>query len=183
MAQVGVLSLSQLALHDHYDWNSGGPIDVYGRVSSATVKITNAAVIANNNAAPFECYKRILVLQDSPGTMRIDYDLECTVVLAGNVAHGQSRIYRGAALLWSGVDNPEVAGPVAYQDAAIAIDLQAGDTIEVWGYVIDAGGGGPNCSISQMLVRYTGSVNCMSRRVLTTALPVTGGDMLYQNIF
>jgi hypothetical protein len=148
-------------------------------VSSATLKISNNAVVNHGNVAPFALFKRIVVLEDSLGTMRVDYDLECTVPAGGVSVHGQSRIYRGATLLWSGVDNPEAAGPTTFSDAAIAQDLLAGDTIEVWGYRI----GATSVEISNMRIYYTGSITSLSRRLLTTALPITGADMLYTNVY
>lgn len=172
--QVGVQSGARVAVHNHSNISQGGLVDTIGRVSSATLKINNGAV--RGTGLPFFTrLKQVRINEDSPGTMRIDYDLECTTVAGGNSVNGQARIYRGATLLWSGVDNPELAGPITYSDAGIAIDLLAGDMVEVWGYRT----GGTTCEISNMMVRYTGSFISLLQRVLTTALPITGGDVGY----
>ena len=172
--QVGVQSGARIGIHNHSNISQGGLINTIGRVSSATLKINNPTLRSTGLPA-FTRLKQVRINEDSPGTMRIDYDLECTVVAGGNSVHGQSRIYRGATLLWSGVDNTELAGPTTYSDVGIAIDLLAGDMVEVWGYRV----AGTVCEISNMVVRYTGSFLSLLQRVLTTALPITGADVDY----
>lgn len=174
--QVGCQSGSRPTIHNHSSISQGGLINTMGRLSSATLKINNGAMVEGNNNAPFQRYKQIRINEDSPGTMRIDYDLECSVVLGGNAVHAQSRIYRGTTLLWSGIDNTEVAGPTTFSDVGIAVDLQAGDMIEVWGYKI---GGGNTCQISVHQVRYTGTFISLLQRVLATPLTIVGADVDY----
>ena len=177
MAQVGVLSMSQLQLHDHYDDNSGGPINVHSRIASATIKIANPALRDTvAGVGVFAVMKRVLISENSLGTMDINYSL-ARVGGAGTV-HGEARIYRGVTLLWSGVDNNTIAGPTVYTDAAVAIDLLVGDTIEVWGYV--SAGAAAICRIFDMEVCYTGYITSLSRRVLNAALQLTvAADIQY----
>jgi hypothetical protein len=85
-------------------------------------------------------------------------------------------------LLWSGVDNSTVAGPTVYTDAAVAIDLLAGDVIEVWGYV--SVGAAAICRLFDMEICYTGYITALSRRILNTALQTTAAsDILYTVLY
>lgn len=174
MGQIGVLSLSQLQIHDHYNWNTGGPINTITRVDSATVKISHAAA-ANTSQTAFTLMKRILILEDSPGVMNINLTL-LNVAGAGTV-HGQARIYRAGALVWSGVDNAEAGGPTICNDPAIAFDLLAGDLIDVWGYRT----GATQCRVTAMEICYSGYLTALSRRVLNAAILLSAAsDILYQ---
>ena len=177
MAQVGVLSLSQLQIHDHYDYNSGGPINLLTRTASATVKMLSApAVMSAAGVGTWSMMKRILVGEDSPGTS----DLLFTMTRAGGAGtvHGQIRIQRGATNLFTGVDNSTAAGPTIYTDAAAAVDLKAQDTIEVWGYV--SVGATTICTVETLQVCYTGTFTKLTRRILNTALQTSAAsDVLY----
>jgi len=177
MSQVGVLSMSQLQLHDHYDDSSGGIINVHSRVASATIKIQAPAI--RDTAAGvgvFAMMKRILIRENSLGTMDINYTL-ARVGGAGTV-HGQVQIWRAGAAIWTGVDNNTAAGPTVFTDAAIPQDLLAGDCIEIWGYV--SAGAAAICRIFDMDVCYTGFITSLSRRVLNAALQLTAAaDILY----
>jgi hypothetical protein len=117
--------------------------------------------------------KRILVLEDTTGTA----DLVFTLTRAGGAGtvHGQIRIQRGATNRFTGVDNSTAAGPTIYTDAAVAVDLLAGDTIEVWGYV--SAGAATICTVETLQVCYTGLITGISRRAVSLA--VTGTDVLY----
>jgi hypothetical protein len=174
LAQVGVLSLSQLQLHDHYNLNSGGPVNTLSRVASATVKINHAAAV-NTSYAAWVMMKRVLILEDSPGTMDINYTLLNTLG-AGSV-NAQARIYRAGVLIWSGVDNAEVAGPTIFTDPAIAVDLLSGDCIEIWGYKT----GATACRVTAMEICYSGYITALCRRTLNAALLLTvASDILYE---
>ena len=174
MSQVGVLSLAQLQIHDHGDLNSGGLIATLARTDSATVKISNATARAMIVAA-FVRMKQTVILAPSPGSMRVLFTLTRTG--AAGTAHGQVRIYRGSTAIFMGADFSEVAGPTIETETAITQDLQALDTIEIWGYTT-----GGNCNIDTMQICYTGTITLLSRITLTAPLAVTGGDMPYQNI-
>lgn len=179
MAQVGVLSMSQLQLHDHYDINTGGIINATARVASATAKMVSPNVVTTGaGIGAWAVMKRIVLREDSTGTMNIVYTLTRTGG-AGTV-HAQARIYRGTtgALLWSGVDNSTAAGPTVYTDAAVAIDLLYGDRVEVWGYV--SAGALTTCTLEQQECQYDGYITLLSRRALNAALLLTAAsDVLY----
>lgn len=179
-AQVGVLSLSQLQLHDHYNENSGGVINRIGRVASATVKMTGGGQ-RTTTAGAWVLLKRFIVLEDTPGTM--DINVELTRAGAAGTVHCEARLYRGTtgALLWTGVDNSEVAGPTVFTDAAVAIDLLAGDRIEIWGYKI---GAGTICSVDDLECCYTGYITHFSRRAVNAAILLTAAsDILYTVVY
>lgn len=177
MSQVGILSLSQLQAHDHYGANAGGPILVVTRTASATLKMQSATQRSTPaGVGTWAMLKRILVLEDTPGTA----DILFTLTRAGGAGtiHGQIRMYRGSTILFTGVDNSTAAGPTTYTDAAVAVDLLAQDTIEVWGYV--SAGGTTICVVEALQVRYDGIITQISRRVVSLA--VIGSDVLYSAV-
>ncbi len=174
--QIGVVSAAQLELHDHYNVNSGGSILTRTRVDSANVRISNGADrFTPNGVGVWALLKQIVVLDDTPGAMTINYDL--TRGGGAGTIHGQARIYRAGALLWSGVDNAEMNGPTTYTDAAIAQDLLALDTIEVWGYV--SAGAATNCHISNMTCSWDMQLTSIARWPITIPLAMTGAGILY----
>ena len=173
-AQVGVLSLSQLALHDHWDPNSGGPIVLVARLDSATVKINHAAVVVEAGTVQV-AVKRILILENSPGVCSINFTIFNT--LGAGMAHGRVHIIRAGAVIWSGTQRNEAAGPNSFTDAAIALDLLAGDIIELRAWRT----GATTCEVSDLLVCYDGYISTITRRALNTALLLTAAsDILYQ---
>ena len=168
MSQVGIYSASQLQLHDHYDWSSGGPILSITRADAATVQRTLNNTQQTNNLA-WTLMKRILVLENSAGLMRIIYTLRITGT--AGTAHAQARILRAGSPIWNGNDNTEVAGPTTFTDSAIAIDLQAQDVIDIYGY--NSVGGTSYCDIRTMQLGYTMNITNIARHVITTGVVCT----------
>lgn len=174
MAQIGIVASAQLQLHDHYDGSSGGPVNTIIRVAAATTKMYSSSQKTTTNAA-WTLLKRIRVDEASPGTCNITYDLSRTGP-AGNV-NGQAHIYRNGSSIWDGAVNNEVAGPTTFTDAAVAIDFQVGDLIEVWGQRVTAGVG---CMIEAEEVLYTGYIQKLARRELAAYLALTpASDILW----
>lgn len=176
MAQVGVLSLSQLQLHDHYDWNTGGPIVELTRTASANVRITSAAQrFSAAGVGTWARMKQVLIRQDTVGAMDINYTL--TRAGGAGTVHARARIYRGATLLWSGVDNSTAAGPTIFTDAGVAQDLIYGDTLELWGYV--SAGATTICVVETLEYLWDSTITEISRIALAGAIAVTGAGVLY----
>lgn len=174
MAQVGILSLSQLQLHDHSNANTGGAINTVARATGGPVKITSGAMRSTLNAA-MTLLKRVIIRENSPGSMDLNYDVTRTGS-AGNV-NAQARIYRAGAAIWNGVLNNEVAGPTTFSDPNIVLDLLAGDTIEIWGQRVTAGA---VCEVTDLEIAYTGTITRLSDKALFTPLVLTAAaDILY----
>jgi hypothetical protein len=176
MMQVGVLSLSQLQLHDHYNFDSGGPILTVTRANSANVRLISAAIVmsaAGVGAATM--MKRIVLDQDSPGAMTILH----TATRAGGAGtiHTQARVMRAGVSIWDGVDNPTVAGPTIFTDAAIALDLLQNDCIEIWGHV--AAGAATICAVEALEVCFDATITSIARWPVTVALAITGPGLDY----
>lgn len=173
-AQVGILSLSQLQLHDHYNYNSGGPILSVARVAAATVKINHAAAVVEGGTTQV-AVKRIMILEDSPGTCDINFTI--TNTLGAGTANGRVHIVRAGAVIWSGILRNEIAGPNTYTDAGVAVDLLAGDIIELRA----SRTGATTCLVEDFQVCYDGYVSTITRRALNAALLLTAAsDILYQ---
>ena len=178
--QVGIVSSAQLEIHDHYDYNQGGPILTLSRVDSANVRVTAAAqVFSAAGVGTWALMKRIVILQDTPGVMTLNY----TMTRAGGAGtiHGQARIYHGGTLLWSGTDNSTGAGPTIYTDAAIAQDLQALDTVDVWGYV--SAGATTRCVLETFELCWDCVLSSISRVPVTIPLAITGAGVQTQVVF
>jgi hypothetical protein len=181
MAQVGVLSLSQLQLHDHYNLNSGGPILTIARANSANIRITNAALVADTGVGADTMLKRTVILQDTTGAMTIVYDGELTPGAGGNSCHIQAHIFRAGVAIWNGTNNVvAAAGLVAYTDANIVLNLLAGDCIEVWGHIVV--GIAESVEVSNLTIRYDATITEISRYGLTVALAVSDEGILYENV-
>ena len=179
MAQVGVLSLSQLQLHDHYDYNSGGPINVVARTISANIRIVGPGAVTPAGVGVWACLNRILFLEASPGGMTVNFTL--TRAGGAGTIHGQWRIYSAiGALLHSGTDRSTAGGPTIYSEN-IAHDMLENERLEFWGYV--SIGATTVCDISVEELCYDATVTYLSRRLLTTALPITGVGVLYEVVF
>jgi hypothetical protein len=177
--QVGVLSLSQLQFHDHYDYNSGGPINVVSRAISANVRISGSGAMTAAGVGVYACLNRILFLEASPGGMTINF----TLTRAGGAGdvNGQWRIYSATGvLLHSGIDRTTNAGPTIYSEN-IAHDFLENERLEFWGYV--RVGATTVCDLSAEELCYDATITYLSRRLLTTALPITGVGLLYENVF
>ncbi len=173
-AQVGILSLSQLQLHDHYNFNSGGPILSIARLASASIKINHAAAVVEAGTTQV-AVKRILILEDSPGTCDINVTIFNT--LGAGTANARVHILRAGAVIWSGLLRNEVAGPNDYTDAGVAVDLLAGDIIELRA----SRTGATTCEVSNFQICYDGYVSTITRRALNAALLLTAAsDILYQ---
>lgn len=176
MAQVGVLSLSQLELHDHYDLNTGGPILEVTRAPSANIRILSAVQrVTVAGVGVWGRLKQVLIRQDTVGSMDLNYTL--TRGGGAGTVHAQARIYRNGAAIWTGVDNATAAGPTIFTDAAIAQDLIYGDTLELWGYV--SAGATTICVVEQLEYLWDSSITAVSRIDLTVALGITGAGILY----
>ena len=119
--------------------------------------------------------KQVYIGSDTLGVMAINY----TVTRAGGAGtvHAQARMYRGATLLWSGVDNAEIAGPTVFTDAAAAQDLLVGDTVELWGYV--SAGAATICVVEQLELLWDISITSIARWPVTVALAITGAGIEY----
>jgi hypothetical protein len=179
-AQVGILSLAQLQLHDHYNDNSGGIINVLARTASATQKINNLAARQTTSPA-WVMVKSILILENSPGApaggMDIDWLLSCA---GGGVAHSQVRVYRAGIAVFTGADLSTAGVATPETEANIILDLEVNDLVEIWGYH-SVGGAGKVCQVDTEHVCYTGTIISLSRRALQTALQTTpAADILYQ---
>jgi hypothetical protein len=99
---------------------------------------------------------------------------------AGTI-HGQWRIYSAiGALLHSGTDQSTAGGPTIYSEN-IAHDMLENERLEFWGYV--SIGATTVCDISVEELCYDATVTYLSRRLLTTALPITGVGVLYEVVF
>jgi len=177
MAQVGILSMAQLQLHDHYNYDSGGPILEMTRTPSANVRILSAAQrFSDAGVGDWARLKQIYIGSDTLGSMDINYTL--TRAGGAGTVHAQARLYRGATLLVAGDDNPEAAGPTIFTDAAVAQDLLAGDTVELWGRV-SAGGATTRCVVETLELLWDCSITSISRWPVTVALAVTGAAIDY----
>jgi hypothetical protein len=175
-AQVGILSLAQLQIHDHYNDNVGGPILTVTRADSANVRILSGPQrFSPAGVGAWAMMKRIQVLQDSPGACTINYTL--TRAGGAGTIHAQARLCRGATLLLAGADNSTAAGPTVFTDAALAQDLLAGDLIEVWGYV--SAGAATICVIEALEVCYDATITSIARWPVTVALALTGAGLGY----
>ena len=176
MAQVGILSMAQLQLHDHYNYDSGGPILEMTRTPSANVRILSAAQrFSAAGVGDWARLKQIYIGSDTLGSMDIKYTL--TRAGGAGTVHAQARLYRGATLLVAGDDNSTAGGPTEYTDAAVAQDLLAGDTVELWGYV--SAGGGTICTVEALELLWDCSITSISRWPVTVALAVTGAGINY----
>ena len=173
--QVGILSLAQLQIHDHYNDNSGGPINLISRANSANVRIASGGSMSAAGVGTWGLLARALIQENTPGVMTINYTL--TRAGGAGTVHAQARIYRAGALIWSGIDNATAAGPTVYTDAAIALDLLSQDVIDIWGYV--SAGATTICDVDTVEVCYDATLVQLSRRVLTVPLALTGAGILY----
>lgn len=176
MAQVGILSMAQLQLHDHYNYDSGGPILETTRAPSANVRVASPLIRSTPaGVGVWARLKQIYIGSDTLGSMDATYTLTRTG--GAGTAHAQLRIYRNATLLFSGVDNSTAAGPTDFTDAAIAIDLQVGDTVELWGYV--SAGAAAVCTVDGLDLFWDMSITSIARWPVTVALAVTGAGIDY----
>jgi hypothetical protein len=180
--QVGILSLSQLQLHDHYNLNSGGPINLISRTDSANARLNSGGSMTVAGVGVWGLMARILIQEDSPGAGGGGMNINYTLTRAGGAGtvHAQARIYRAGALIWNGVDNSTAAGPTVYNDPTIVLNLLAQDVIDVWGYV--SAGATTICDVSAVEVCYDATLVQLSRRVLTVPLALTGTGLLYEVI-
>ena len=183
MPQVGILSMAQLQLHDHYDWNSGGPILTVERTNSANVRITNAAIV---NGTPGDLvdrmFKRTIVWQDTAGAMTLNYTAELDPAAGGDSCHVQAHIYRAGVAIWDGANNViAAAGANVYTDANIVLDLLEGDAIEVWGHVVV--GGAETVIISQLEICYDATIHMISRRHLSVPLALSVAGLVDENVY
>lgn len=175
--QIGIYSSAQLELHDHYDYNSGGPILTLSRIDSANIRVNAAAmVIGAAGVGTWSLFKRIVFLQDTPGVMTLTYTL--TRAGGAGTVHAQARMYHGGTLLWSGTDNSTAAGPTDYTDATIAQDLQALDTVDVWGYV--SAGATTRVALEALVLSWDCVCSSISRVPVTIPLAITGGGIQTQ---
>lgn len=172
MAQIGILSMGMLQTHDHYNYDTGGPILEKTRVASANIRILSAAN-RSTAAGAWVRVKQIYIGSDTLGAMDINYTLERTG--GAGTAHAQARMYRGATLLWAGVDNSTAAGPTVYNDNAVQ-GLLIGDTIEMWSYKT---GAGALSNVSQMECLWDNSITAISRVPVTVAIAITGAGIDY----
>ena len=176
MSQVGILSMAQLQLHDHYNYDSGGPILEMTRTPSANVRILSAAQrFSDPGVGVWARMKQVYIGSDTLGSMDIKYTL--TRAGGAGTVHAQARLYRGATLLVAGDDNSTAGGPTEYTDAAVAQDLLAGDTVELWGYV--SAGGTTRCVVETLELLWDCSITSISRWPVTVALAVTGAGIDY----
>ena len=180
--QVGVLSLSQLQIHDHYNLNSGGPIITVARGNSANVRITNAPAVATPAGSTLNrMLKRTIILQDTAGAMTLSYDAEMIPGAGGNSCHARAHIYRAGAIIWTGTNNVlAAAGVTACTDANIVLNLLAGDCIEVWGHIVV--GAGEVLEVSALTLRYDATITEISRFDLTVALAINDIGLIYENV-
>ena len=96
MPQVGVLSLAMLQVHDHYDYETGGPINTVVRADSATARISNgAARVTPAGVGTWALMKRLPDREAAAGAMTVNYTL--TRAGGAGTIHGQARIYRAGA--------------------------------------------------------------------------------------
>lgn len=176
MPQVGVLSLSQLELHDHYDLNTGGPILEVTRAASANVRIASPIQrVTPAGVGVWARLKQVLIRQDTVGVMDINYTL--TRAGGAGTVHAQARIYRAGAAIWTGADSATAGGPTVYTDAGVAQDLIYGDTLELWGYV--SAGATTICVVETLQYLWDCSITAITRIPVTVALAITGAGVLY----
>jgi hypothetical protein len=168
--------MAQLQLHDHYNYDSGGPVLETTRAPSANVRVASPAIRSTPaGVGVWARLKQIYIGSDTLGSMDVTYMLERTGG-AGTV-HARLRIYRGTTLLFSGTNNSTAAGPTNYIDAAIAIDLQVGDTVELWGYVLV--GAAAVCTVFDLDLFWDMSITSIARWPVTVALAITGAGIDY----
>jgi len=168
--QVGVVSSAQLSIHDHGDMSSGGFDNTLVRVASANLKINNAT-LRTSLADAFTLIKRVIFLGASTGSLRCSFRMQSTGG-AGTV-HGQVRMYRGATNLFTGVDNSTAAGPTIYTETPVAVDIQALDVIDIWGYSV---AGVATLNIDNMQVLYDTTLTALSRMTLAAPLALSAAS-------
>ena len=150
------------------------------RNDSANVRITAAAqVFSAAGVGTWAMMKRIVFLQDSPGTLTLNYTL--TRAGGAGTVHAQARMYHGGTLLWSGTDNSTAAGPTIYTDATVAQDLQALDTVDVWGYV--SAGATTRVTLETFELCWDCVLSSISRVPVTIPLAITGAGVQVQAVF
>jgi hypothetical protein len=172
--QIGVVSMAQLQLHDHYNLNTGGLINTVVRVADWLTKIDHPAN-SQTGSLTYVKLKSVLILEASPGTMNSTFELTRTGA-AGN-ARALVRVYRLGALIWSGDEGITAAGPLTCPDLAIPVDLLYGDLVEIWGRVTAAGA---LCNVFAWEMGWTGYISHLSRRHLLTSLTLADdADFLY----
>lgn len=165
-----------LQAHDHYDWESGGPMATVERTDSANVRIIAAAArVTPAGVGVWSLMKMILIQEKSAGVMTLNY----TLARAGGAGtvHGQARIYRAGVAIWIGADNAELNGPTVYTDAAIAQDLDIDDRIEVWGYV--AAGATTVCHVEGLEICYDAEIVELARRELSAPIGLADAGILH----
>lgn len=174
--QAGIQSAYQLGLHDHSTDALGGPILTIERTNSANVRITNAPQVVSVSAVPVKL-KQTVIRQDTAGAMTINY----TVTLGGpgGTAHGQVRVYRGATLLFAGVDNSTAGGPTVFTEGAIALDLLNLDSIEIWGYRVAPAA---QTIVEAMEICFDAAITEISQVPVNVGIALAGAGVNYTNV-